>query len=174
MAPIALYPDALVAQVLGAATFPDQVAFASDWLQQNSNLTGSALMKSVDQQPWDPSVKALTQFPSVLQNLAKNLSWTSSLGEAYHTQAAEVMSAVQDVARKSKGCRKSEIGLADYGCAAVTASDRDSAHESAGSLRPAVQSHGCLWNTYATPGYSASSGGCDRLLAFGAGIAVGA
>ncbi len=85
VAPIALYPDALVAQILGAATFPDQVAAADGWLQQNKNLTGTALMQAVDTQPWDPSVKALTQFPSVLDNLAKNLSWTSSLGEAYHT-----------------------------------------------------------------------------------------
>jgi Protein of unknown function (DUF3300) len=94
-APIALYPDSLVAQILGAATYPDQVAAAASWLQQNSNLTGQALMKSVDGQPWDPSVKALTQFPSVLGNLATNLGWTSSLGEAYNTQPADVMSAVQ-------------------------------------------------------------------------------
>ena len=82
-APIALYPDALVAQVLGAATFPDQVAAADSWIHQNKNLTGTALMQAVDKQPWDPSVKALTQFPSVLDNLAKNLTWTSALGEAY-------------------------------------------------------------------------------------------
>jgi hypothetical protein len=81
VAPIALYPDALVAQILGAATFPDQVAAADSWLQQNSYLTGTALMQTVTTQPWDPSVKALKQFPSVLGNLAKNLSWTSSLGE---------------------------------------------------------------------------------------------
>ena len=88
VAPIALYPDALVAQVLGAATFPDQIAYANDWLQQNKNLSGTGLMQAVDAQPWDPSVKALTQFPSVLSNLAQNLSWTSALGEAYHTQRA--------------------------------------------------------------------------------------
>src|SRR5690348_5784306 len=57
VAPIALYPDALVAQVLGAATFPDQVALAASWLQQNSRLTGKKLMKAVDAQSWDPSVK---------------------------------------------------------------------------------------------------------------------
>src|SRR5271156_3493995 len=81
---IALYPDALVAQVLAGATFPDQVAAAASWLQQNSSLTGSNLMTAVNAQEWDPSVKALTQFPSVLANMATNLSWTSSLGEAYH------------------------------------------------------------------------------------------
>src|SRR3954464_15866105 len=76
-APIALYPDALVAQILGAATFPDQVAAASSWLKQNSSLKGKALAQAVDEQKWDASVQAITQFPSVLGNLAKNLSWTS-------------------------------------------------------------------------------------------------
>src|SRR5271163_2829163 len=80
VAPIALYPDALVAQILGGSTFPDQVAIAKYWLGQNKNLTGNALMQAVDQQSWDPSVKALTQFPSVLDNMAKNISWTSQLG----------------------------------------------------------------------------------------------
>ena len=101
VAPIALYPDALVAQILGAATFPDQVAAAASWLQQNSSLTGTTLMQAVNEQPWEPSVQALTQFPSVLANLATNLSWTSSLGEAYHTQAADVMSAVQFLRAKA-------------------------------------------------------------------------
>ena len=58
VAPIALYPDALVAQVLAAASYPDEVAFADDWLAQNQTLTGSALTQQVDQQSWDPSVKA--------------------------------------------------------------------------------------------------------------------
>jgi Protein of unknown function (DUF3300) len=110
VAPIALYPDALVAQILGAATFPDQVAAASSWLQQNTNLTGTALMQAVDAQPWDPSVKALTEFPSVLDNLAKNLSWTSSLGEAYHAQAADVMSAVQVLRTQAKAAGNLKSG----------------------------------------------------------------
>ena len=66
MAPITLYPDALVAQILTAATSPDQVAIANYWLQENRSLTGSALRQAVDNQTWDPSDKALTQFPSVL------------------------------------------------------------------------------------------------------------
>src|SRR5271154_122748 len=100
-APIALYPDALVAQVLAAATFPDQIAAAEGWYQYHSNLTGSALMAAVDQQPWDPAVKALTQFPSVLSNLASNLTWTSSLGEAYNTQSGDVMTAIQVLRAKA-------------------------------------------------------------------------
>lgn len=83
VAPIALYPDALVAQILAAATYPDEVVEADRWMQQYSDLKGKELADEVNKQPWDPSVKALTQFPSVLANMDKNLSWTSSLGDAY-------------------------------------------------------------------------------------------
>src|SRR5271155_4305155 len=102
VAPIALYPDALVAQILGAATFPDQVAVADYWLSQNKTLTGSALGAAVDQQTWDASVKALVQFPDVLDNMAKNLAWTSSLGQAFHDQQADVMTAVQVMRQKAQ------------------------------------------------------------------------
>ena len=102
VAPIALYPDALVAQVLAASANPDQVAYADDWLGQNRNLTGSALADAVNQQSWDPSVKALTQFPSVMDNLAHNLSWTSSLGQAFANQQSDVMAAVQVMRAKAQ------------------------------------------------------------------------
>ena len=107
VAPIALYPDALVAQILAASTFPDQVAVADYWLHENQHLTGSSLMQAVNKQSWDSSVKALTQFPGVLDNLAKNLTWTSSLGEAYHNQASEVMAAVQTPSGEGEGCGQS-------------------------------------------------------------------
>src|ERR1700741_3547316 len=102
VAPIALYPDALVAQILSASTFPDEVAIANYWVGQNKSLTGSALMQAVDAQSWDPSVKALTQFPSVLENMSKNLTWTSSLGEAFHNQQADVMTAIQTLRSQAK------------------------------------------------------------------------
>jgi Protein of unknown function (DUF3300) len=102
VAPIALYPDALVAQVLAAAANPDHIAYADDWLAQNKNLSGQALAQAVDQQSWDPSVKALTQFPSVLDNLAHNLSWTSSLGQAFANQQADVMAAVQTMRARAR------------------------------------------------------------------------
>lgn len=95
VAPIALYPDALVAQVLAAATYPAEVVEADRRMQQNPNLKGKQLADEVDKQSWDPSVKALTQFPSVLANMDKNLSWTSSLGDAYVNQQQDVMDAVQ-------------------------------------------------------------------------------
>jgi Protein of unknown function (DUF3300) len=95
VAPIALYPDALVAQILAAATYPTQIVEAGRWMQGHSKLKGEELGKEVDKQDWDPSVKALTQFPSVLENMDKNLSWTSSLGEAYVNQPDDVTNAVQ-------------------------------------------------------------------------------
>ena len=102
VAPIALYPDALVAQVLAAATYPTEIVEANRWLQENSTLKGDALAKAVDQQPWDASVKALTQFPDVLAMMDKNLSWTSALGDAYGNNQATVMDAVQQMRRKAQ------------------------------------------------------------------------
>jgi hypothetical protein len=77
VAPIALYPDSLVAQVLAASTFPAEIVEADRWVQANPDLKGDALAQAVDQQSWDPSVKALTAFPTVLGNMDKNISWTS-------------------------------------------------------------------------------------------------
>jgi Protein of unknown function (DUF3300) len=102
VAPIALYADALVAQVLAASTYPDQIVEADRWMQQRSDLKGEQLGQEVDKQPWDPSVKALTEFPSVLANMDKNLSWTSSLGDAYVNQQQDVMDAVQVMRQRAK------------------------------------------------------------------------
>jgi hypothetical protein len=102
VAPIALYPDSLVAQILAASTFPEQVVEADRWVQANPNLKGDALGQAVDQQPWDPSVKALAAFPSVLGNMDKNLSWTSSLGDAYYNQEQDLMDAVQVMRQKAE------------------------------------------------------------------------
>jgi hypothetical protein len=102
VAPIALYPDALVAQILAASAYPTQVVEAERFLQQNPNLKGAELGAEVDKQGWDPSVKALTQFPSVLADMDKNLSWTSALGDANYNQQAAVMDAVQFMRDKAQ------------------------------------------------------------------------
>jgi len=102
VAPIALYPDELVAQILAAATYPTQVVEADRWLQEHTSLKGKDLAKAVDEQTWDPSVKALTPFPSVLANMDKNLSWTSSLGQFYVEQPQQVMDAVQAMRHKAQ------------------------------------------------------------------------
>ena len=102
VAPIALYPDALVAQILAASTYPTQIVEAERFLQQNPNLKGAELGTEVDKQAWDPSVKALTQFPSVVADMDKNLTWTSELGDANSNQQADVMSAVQTMREKAQ------------------------------------------------------------------------
>src|SRR5437899_3337189 len=102
VAPIALYPDALVAQILAAATYPTEVVEADRWMQQNPGLQGDALAQAVDPQSWDASVKALTQFPSVLAMMDKNLSWTSSLGDAYVNRQQNVLDAVQVMRQRAQ------------------------------------------------------------------------
>jgi hypothetical protein len=102
VAPIALYPDALVAQILAASTYPAEIVEADRWMQQHSSLKGNELGDEVDKQPWDPSVKALTQFPSVLANLDKNITWTSGLGDAYTNQQQDVMNAVQVMRQRAQ------------------------------------------------------------------------
>jgi hypothetical protein len=102
VAPIALYPDSLVAQILAASTFPEQVVEADRWVQSHPDFQGDALAQAADQQPWDPSVKALTAFPSVLGNMDKNISWTSSLGDADYNQEQAVMDAIQVMRRRAQ------------------------------------------------------------------------
>src|ERR1700751_898611 len=102
VAPIALYPDSLVAQILAATTFPAEVVEADRWLQAHPDLKGDDLAKAVDQESWDPSVKALTAFPTVLGNMDKNISWTSSLGDAYYNQQQDVMDAIQVMRQKAQ------------------------------------------------------------------------
>jgi Protein of unknown function (DUF3300) len=179
VAPIALYPDALVAQILSASTFPDQVAIADYWLGQNKNLTGNALMKAVDRQTWDPSVKALTQFPSVLGNLAKNLSWTSSLGEAYHNQPADVMTAIQTLREqaKAKGTLKSnsQITVVQKSPQVIVIEPANPQVVYVPEYDPALV-YGVPYVVpgYVAPVYTAGDVAAAGLIGFGAGIAVGA
>jgi hypothetical protein len=102
VAPIALYPDALIAQVFAASTYPTEIVEADRWMQNHSDLKGEELAGEVDKLSWDPSVKALTQFASVLENMDKNLSWTSSLGDAYTNQQQDVMDAVQTMRQQAR------------------------------------------------------------------------
>jgi Protein of unknown function (DUF3300) len=174
VAPIALYPDALVAQILSAATFPDQVAIADNWLQTNKSLTGSALMQAVDKQTWDPSVKALTQFPSVLDKMAQSLAWTSSLGEAYHNQQADVMTAVQTLRAQAQkeGNLKSgpQITVVQQSPQTIVIQPTNPQVVYVPEYNPTV-----VYGTpYVTPGYSTGALVATGLLSFGAGMAVGA
>jgi len=95
VAPIALYPDPLLGQLLAASTYPLEVVEAEQWLQQNGNLHGQDLLNAARQQNWDPSVQALVAFPDVLAMLNRDVRWTTDLGNAFLAQQQDVMAAVQ-------------------------------------------------------------------------------
>jgi hypothetical protein len=102
VAPIALYPDPLLAQVLAASTYPLEIVTADRWVKQNTNLQGKALVEAAAKQDWDPSVQALVVFPSVLQMMNQNLDWTTALGNAFLAQQADVMAAVQGMRMRAE------------------------------------------------------------------------
>ncbi|HEY1269574.1 MAG TPA: DUF3300 domain-containing protein [Candidatus Binatia bacterium] len=95
LAPIALYPDDLISQVLMAASYPLEVVEADRWAKQNKNLKGDALASALEKQTWDPSVKSLVNFPDVLSMMSDKLDWTQKLGDAFLSQQDEVMNGVQ-------------------------------------------------------------------------------
>ncbi len=102
VAPIALYPDSLLAQALMAATYPLEVVEAARWVKANPNLKGDALDAALRQQSWDPSVKSLATFPQVLQMMDDKLDWTEQLGDAFLAQQKDVMAAVQRLRTKAQ------------------------------------------------------------------------
>ena len=113
VAPIALYPDELVAQILAASTYPTQIVDADRWLGTHSELQGEQLAAQVDQQSWDSSVKALTAFPSVVSNMDMNLQWTTSLGQAYFNQQQDVLDAVQVMRQRAEALGLRPIALGE-------------------------------------------------------------
>jgi hypothetical protein len=106
VAPVALYPDPLLSQVLVASTYPLEVVQASQWLQRNPGLTGPALTQAVQQQNWDPSIQALMVFPDVIKRLNDDVTWTTNLGNAFLAQQADVMDAVQRMRLKAQQAGK--------------------------------------------------------------------
>jgi len=101
---VALYPDPLLAQVLAAATFSDQIPDAAKWADAHHYLRGDDLAKAItaDQLPYDPSVQALLPFPNVLETMASDMDWTGNLGDAFLAQRQDVMDAVQRMRLKAK------------------------------------------------------------------------
>ena len=102
VAPIALYPDSLLAQILTASTYPLEVAMAARWSEKNPKLKGTALENEMQNQPWDPSVKGLTSVPQVLAMMNDRLDWTQQLGEAFLAQPDDVQRAIQALRDKAE------------------------------------------------------------------------
>lgn len=102
LAPIALYPDPLLSQVLVAATTPDDVHEAAAWSRANAHLKGDAAVRAADPMPWDPSVKALLAYPDLLARMDESPQWTADLGAAFATQEAHVMATVQTLRQRAQ------------------------------------------------------------------------
>ncbi len=109
LAPIALYPDSLLAQILVASTYPLEVVEADRWVQRNKDLKGDQLNDALDKTSWDLSVKALVPFPDILATMSEKLDWTQKLGDAFLAQESEVMSTIQ----KLRGKARAEGNLQD-------------------------------------------------------------
>ena len=102
LAPLALYPDSLVAQILMASTYPLEVVEAERWVKANQGLKGDALATALEKEDWDPSVKSLVNFPQVLQMMNDKLDWTQKLGNAFLAQQKDVMDTVQKLRQKAQ------------------------------------------------------------------------
>ena len=199
VAPIALFPDNLLAQVLAGSTYPDQITAAYNWSKQNPNLKGQQLMQTVDQQPWDASVKGLTQFPDVLNQMATNLSWTSALGDAYFNVPQDVMNAVQVMRQRAyqsgnlKSNQQQNVSVENQAPGSAPAPASSGEAQTTTVVQPPPQTiiiqpsqpevvyvptynptvvYGAPVATY--PGYSTGDMVATGLISFGLGIAVGA
>jgi hypothetical protein len=174
VAPIALYPDAVVAQVLGAATFPDQVVEANNFLKANPSLSGKTLESTVQGKSWDPSVQALTQFPAVLNTLASNVTWTSALGDASATQQEATLAAVQRMRAKAYAAGNlktgSEITVVQQSPQVIVIQPTNPQVVYVPSYNPTV----VYGAPVPTPGYSTGAVVAASVLSFGVGVAVGA
>jgi len=102
LAPIALYPDSLVAQILMASTYPLEVVEAARWAKANQDLKGDSLTSALEKEDWDPSVKSLVNFPQVLGMMNEKLDWTQKLGDAFLAQQKDVMDTVQKLRQKAQ------------------------------------------------------------------------
>ena len=106
VAPIALYPDSLLSQILVASTYPLEIVEAAQWLNQNKNLQGQQLVDAAKQQNWDPSIQALVVFPDVLNRLNSDIRWTTDLGNAFLAQQTDVMNSVQRMREQARAAGK--------------------------------------------------------------------
>jgi len=178
LAPIALYPDSLLAQILMASTYPLEVVQADRWAKQNKDLKGDALTAALEKQAWDPSVKSLVNFPQVLGMMSEKLDWTQKLGDAFLAQQKDVMDAVQTLRKKAVEAGSLKTTKEQQ----VTVEKETIIIESASpqviyvpTYNPTVVYGGWPYPAYPPasyypPGYVAGT----ALLSFGVGMAVGA
>src|SRR6266403_473324 len=180
VAPIALYPDPLLAQTLAASTYPLEVIQLEQWLKRNPNLKDKALADAVAKQPWDPSVQGMAVFPDVVTRLSENVAWTTDLGNAFLAQQQDVMDAVQRMrakaqsngALKTSEQQKVETETVEGGQEAIVIEPANPQFVYVPSYDPAVvygPPGDYPYPAYYYPGYVPGAG-----LAFGTGLILGA
>ena len=179
VAPIALYPDALLAQTLAASTYPLEVIQLQQWMDRNKNLTDQALADALEKQNWDPSIQAMAAFPDVVQRLAGNIQWTTDLGNAFLAQQADVMDAIQRMRAKAEGTgslktnaqQTVETQTVESGKQVIVIQQANPKVVYVPSYDPVVVygAPAYPYPSYIYPGYVPG-----MALAFGAGVALGA
>jgi len=181
MAPIALYPDALLAQVLMASTYPLEVVEAARWQKTNASLKDKALESALEKQTWDPSVKALTVVPQVLTMMNEKLDWTTKLGDAFLAQQEDLLKTTQNLRKKAeeagnlKSSKEQTVTKATENSVQVIKIEQPSPEVvHVPTYNPATV-YGSWWYSYPPPyyyyppGYAYGAG-----LAFATGVVVGA
>ncbi len=177
LAPIALYPDPLVSQILMASTYPLEVVQAARWAKQNASLKGDALTKALEGQDWDPSVKSLVNFPPVLTMMNEKLDWTQKLGDAFLEDQKKVLDTIQDLRAKAQAAgnlqsNKEQTVIVEQKVIKIEPANPQVIYVPA--YNPTVVYGAWPYPAYPPyyyypPGYVASS-----MLWFGAGVAMGA
>jgi Protein of unknown function (DUF3300) len=176
LAPIALYPDPLLAQMLPASAYPVQIVQAQRWLDKNKRAVANNDYSGIDNQNWDPAVKALARFPEAIKRMSEDLDWTTDLGDAEVNQPQDVADVIQELRAKAqqngvlKTTTQQTVATTQQ---TVTTADGGSAQASYIEIQPTDPS------TVYVPSYDPVAvyepySGVAPLLGFGAGIAVGA
>ena len=171
LAPIALYPDSLLAQILVAATYPNEVLEADRWVKQSTNLTREALNNLLDKQDWDLSVKALVPFPQVLAMMTEKIDWTESVGDAFLAQEEEVVDTIQTLRARARA----QGHLYDTGEQRVTAKDDIIQIEPVNPQLIYIPVYDPCWiyGPWWWPGYPTYCIAPGAVLGFAAGVWVG-
>ncbi len=172
LAPIALYPDSLLAQILPACAYPLEIVMAARWLDANAAAVAKQDFSEADAQSWDPSVKALVRFPDVIRKLNADLDWTTSLGDATVNQPQDVANAIQNLRAKAMAAgalkttpQQTVSRQTQGGREVVVIESADPNVIYAPSYNPA--------GVYGWPGYDPAVAVATGLLVFGAGVAIG-
>ena len=185
VAPVALYPDSLLAQIFIASTYPLEIVEADRWQRQNASLKGDALDKALEQKDWDPSIKGLTSMPDLLKRMSDNLDWTKDLGDAFLDQKDDVMNAVQAMRAKAADAGNLKTSQQQTVTKEVINNKETIIIQPADPQTVYVPTYPptVYGPTYAPPapyyaapvyGYTPGQMATASLLSFGAGVAVGA